>query len=250
MMSKAKIEVLNNIKHLWHVEDEAWLKGRKEQWRYIKKMHYKEAGASEIKKMQQYFLYGEKEKYLGTIAQFLYTPYDSPESMKELFYSKLYGVAERKEILSGFIGTGSLYGLNMPWLPELMAWFVDTFLGSEYQLTEEMHGKTPETISPEPTSWCGSFCRGAIKFLNNQELQYNGYTQCIDYSISCLQYATNTNLRSRIKFEELLTRVKEFDPEVDSRPLAKDFVDSILAREDEMRANWQLSADLISKMEA
>ena len=51
----------------------------------------------------RYFVKAEWDSYIGESIQLLLTPYDSSESVKEIFNSDIFSADDRRQILSQYI---------------------------------------------------------------------------------------------------------------------------------------------------
>ncbi|GGY54315.1 hypothetical protein GCM10011297_29010 [Bacterioplanes sanyensis] len=88
MPTPTRYEILQSFRPLWRVEDEQWLAQRQADWQHIRASIKKAAPAS-LKLLESYFVYGEKKGYLPGTTLLLFTPYDSAESVQEVFLKVL-----------------------------------------------------------------------------------------------------------------------------------------------------------------
>ena len=152
MVSVSKKQALQQFHYLWRLDNKDWVKERKEQWKYLAENNFLESSAKSLKKNSLYFVKGEIDEYIGESIQFLFTPYDSSECARSVFYSELFTPYDCSLIFSRFINSASKFGKDLPWLRQHIIWFIDGVMGKKYEVIEEKDGSFGEcrVLSPEP----------------------------------------------------------------------------------------------------
>jgi hypothetical protein len=243
MLSDSQKEALQRFHYLWKLDNKDWVKERKEQWKYLAENNFLESSAKSLKKNAQYFVKGERDEYIGETIQFLFTPYDSSECARSIFYSSLFTPYDRSQIFSGFINDSSKYGKGLPWLRQHIIWFVDGVMGKNYEIIKEQDGQDYRILSAPPTSICGSYCVKALQVLEG-ELEYHGVVDYLEYFTSALPDAVDVSFRKHILIDKLISVAESVVKSGSASPLAIDYAKRIVTLKKEILEGWSLNSHL------
>ena len=243
MLSDSQKEALQHFHYLWKLDNKYWVKERKEQWRYLAESNFLESSAKNLKKYSQYFIKGERDEYIGESIQFLFTPYDSSECARNVFYSAIFTPYDRSRIISEFINSASKFGKGMPWLRQHIVWFVDGVMGKKYEIIKEQDGQDCRIISADPTSLCGSYCVKALQVLEG-ELEYHGVVDYLEYFVSALPNVIDVNFRKHTLVDKLISTAEAVAESDAVSPLAIDYARRVLTFKKEILEGWNLNSHL------
>lgn len=152
MFDEDEQQALAELRHLWKLDNSAWMAERKSQWRVLAVDSFHEDTAKTIKKNGRYFIYGEKDEYIPSTTLYMLTPYDSISSAKAVFYSDLFGPHERSNIFSTYLDCLARQAGEMPWLKDHSIYFIDAIMGDTYRIVNDIADES-ESISPNPSTW-------------------------------------------------------------------------------------------------
>lgn len=236
---------LEKIRYLWKLDDKEWMRERKEQWRFLVEGNLNDFSAKEKKQLKDLFVNAKKDRYISGPVAYLFTPYCSPETASEAFWSDLLGSqTERMMTLSSYLGTATEYGQGLPWLRQHLRDFVEGVLGHQHRMIEaEIGGGDKKDISPEPTKWCFSFTKNVTDLLTGVN-DYHGCVEAVDYFVSALRYATKEMYRELIDLEGFLSLVDKSIEESSASDLALKTARKVKAESQRIRENWAMNAHL------
>ena len=231
------------MRHLWKVDDEEWMAERKKQWRPLSKTICKSCSAKRLKAHGNFFLTGEEPPgniggIYDTVTAFVLTPFTNATEAREL-YQLITHPQEKNRILSGFMSHIQRIAPDMPWLRAHVLNFVEGVLGDEYQLIKINTARHEHIISPDPTAFCESFTKAALKLMRNEQ-GYNHSVDTVSYFVSALPYADDVKFRKYIKIQDMLDEADKImqNPSVHT-DLVQDLARQLKEREDEILKNWK-----------
>lgn len=245
MASSSRINALQKFHYLWKLDDKDWVKERKEQWRYLAENNFSESSAKSLKKYARYFVKGEKDEYMGESIEFLFTPYDSANCARDVFYSELFTPYDRSRIFGNFIGSASKNGQGLPWLRQHVVWFVDGVMGKKYEVLKEQDGQDFRVLSYDPTSLCSSYCIKALMVLEG-ELEYHGVVDYLEYFISALPHAVDVSYRKYISIDDFVSTAQVVVESDSASPMVLDYAKRIVSLKKEILEGWNLNSNLDS----
>src|SRR5690606_1583393 len=243
MLSAKQQEALSQFRYLWRLDDKEWMKERKEQWKYLAENNFFKDSAKDRKINMRFFVKGERDEYISASIQLLLTPYDSAECVKEIFNSNIFTAYDRSQVMSRYIMSASQWGSGMPWLRQHIQWFVDGVLGHEYRLIEEQENVGERIISPDPTNFCMTYCKSAMKVLQGEHA-YHGVADCVEYFISALGYATKLSFRKHIAVYELIQNVNGVLDGSKASDISLELARKIKSKEEDLWMNWNKNSHL------
>ena len=94
---------LEDFSYLWKTDDADWVAQRQADWQNFVKPVFKEYPKSEQKLLEQYFLYGKKEKYYPATDWFFLTPYESEATLLKLMNSSILDTVGRANIINYYL---------------------------------------------------------------------------------------------------------------------------------------------------
>lgn len=218
------------FRRLWKVDDRKWLNKRRENWKLVK-AEFLTYGWSkaEIGQYKKYFMKGDRTKYIDPLTKYLLTPIDSPEMALRFFLSSQFDRNDRERIYLTYILTSSKIAAKIPALEPQLQHYIDGVLGREFrrQVADAELGSAFESAFEfeKPSEWCRSFLVAGTRILDGR-LNYSGYTQCVDYFLSCLDHADEIYQRALEKLIELARSGVDSDV-----PTVRDFAREILRQE-------------------
>lgn len=179
-------DLVDPVYTLWKVDDKAWMKQRRAEWKIIEETVFHGRSKREIADNKRFFLKGAKEGYLGDWSVYLFVPFTNEDEARLAFFSSLFRHPHGKEqVLSSFVFNGMLWGKDMPWIRRSMQAFSDGVLGKEYRNPHCVDFANQEIRAPSPVFYSRSFCRVAIQ-LFSREIGYHGIMECFDYYFSMI----------------------------------------------------------------
>lgn len=233
------------FRYLWRLDDKEWLSERKAQWRHLASHGFSDIGAKEKKLYKDYFVLAKKNGYIPGSSLLIMTPFDSPESASDVFWSKLLDSSMRKSALSSFFLYVSKDGVGIPWLRQHVQHFVTGVLGTEYRtILDEVRKGSAEDITPDASFWARKFMVWAEKIMKGEFDEFHAYLECTDYFVSALAHADDPEERSRERFNQLWVLVEKTLDNPESNPYALEMAQKLKARESAIRDNWSLNAHL------
>lgn len=238
------------FRDLWQVNDKEWMKHRKEEWSKLRKTAYKDESAKTIKYDGLFFLTGEEvpidifATHISYYIRFMYTPYTSAHEQKELF-DTISQANEKARVITSIFSYSHISGQNMPWLREKIQWFLNGIIGPTYHKIEEPYGRGDMyTISPNPNVFCVSYCARAMNLLKGK-LSYNYTVDFVDYFISALSNADNSDDRKNIRLDLLWTTVNNALAEPNEHSaLAVELATNLKQKEQDINDNFAIHAYL------
>jgi hypothetical protein len=248
MPKRKKQEILQSLRPLWRVDDEQWLIQRQADWQHISATMTQTPPAKQ-KSLERYFVYGEKDCYFPGSTVMLFTPYDSAESVKEVFYSGLLDPTEQENVFKDYLFWISKRGYYLSWFRRHIQQFIQGVMGSNYQELYVEHGSRPKLISIEPSWWCKAYILCAKKVLVG-EVAYEGCVDCVEYFVSALAQASKSCHRYQDYFDEMFAEVERILAGAEASDIAKTFAHDLKARESEIRHHWQLSGEKAAEIDA
>ena len=243
MVSISKKQALQQFHYLWRLDNKDWVKERKEQWRYLAENNFLESSAKNLKKNAQYFVKGEIDEYIGESIQFLFTPYDSQECARDVFYSELFTPYDRSRIFSEFINDASKYGKGLPWLRQHIVWFADGVMGKNYEVIKEQDGVDYRVLSVDPAFFCKMYCVKAVMVLEGG-LEYHGVVDCLEYFTSALSSAVDVSFRKRISINKFISTAETVAESDSVSPLVLAYAKRIVASKKEILEGWNVNSHL------
>lgn len=238
---------LADLAYLWKCDDPEWMNQRETDWQELVVTAFDDYPKSEKKALERYFKYGEKSGYIPVGDFFLLTPYDSKESLLQLFNSSLLTDNDRSSMFSAFIFRDPRFE-RCHWFEHHARLIVEVILGDKYfEVFEQSTPSHSKVISSEPTLWCNKFVRFAIKSIQTQ-VEWKPFYQCISYFISALPYAVDERDRKGIKLPKLLQLVTESLEEGELSGRLLTFAQELKDREQEILQAWEIGEQKIAAM--
>lgn len=243
-MSEFDAKRISPFKHLWKVDDKAWVKQRRSEAKYIEEHGFPDGTSKKDKKdFTKFYVKGEKEAYISSCELYFCVPVTSPEESLQLFNSDLFGPSERGDILTSYLREATDLGNGFTWLRQHVVYFVDGVLGHEYRYIEESGGRVLHVISPTPGFWCDTYMLGAIWVLSG-EREYHACVDAVDYFVSALAYSDDVSYRHPKKFNKMMALVDKVLANENASEIAREFAETLKLREKEILTNWALHADI------
>lgn len=243
MVSFSKKEALQRFHYLWKLDNKDWVKERKEQWKFLAENNFQESSAKSLKKNSLYFVKGEIDEYIGESIQFLFTPYDSAQCARDVFYSDIFTPYDRSRIFSEFINSASIFGKGLPWLRQHIVWFVEGIMGKNYEIIKEKDGGDFRVLSTDPSFFCKIYCVKARMVLEG-DLEYHGVVDCLEYFTSALSSAVDIDCRERISLSKFMSAAEAVIKNGSASPLAIEYANRVITLKKEILEAWNLNSHL------
>jgi len=253
-------QALANIAYLWQTDDVAWMEQRTNDWAVLARTGFDDYPKSSKKVLERYFKYGEKTTkmsaggifgeqtvYMPVGDFFLLTPFDSPESLMQLFNSRLLDYNDRRDITSSYLFGDKCFE-HCHWFEHHTMLIINTILGdSYYKVVEQTSTHHIDVISQEPTYWCKDFVYASIKSIN-ENVEWRPFYHCIDYFISALTFALYDHHRKGIKLPELLLLFNQRLTAGDLSGRLLTFAEALKAKEQEITEVWDIGEQTIAAL--
>ncbi|WP_416398396.1 hypothetical protein [Allohahella sp. A8] len=230
----AKRDKLEKIRYLWKLDDPEWMRQRKADWKYIAANNLAGVSAKEKADWKRYFVLGEKEHYIGYLSAYFLTPFSSPESAHEVFWSDILDSTGRAMVETGYLDWAAEKGQGLPWLRSHLQSFVEGVLGQGYPLIRK---DTPSSQSHHATLISRWFI-SRTKDLMSGELEYCAVAEAVDYHVSAFTFADPAELTATCDLEHYICLAKSVLKSETGRQCAYECAEQIVAKEDTIRANW------------
>ena len=175
---------------------------------------------------------------MNIITRFILTPFLTPEVTSGL-YTLVSHPNDISFLLAGFMEEACSRAEGMPWLRDRIVNFREGVLGDTYQVIKSSSGRREKVVSPDPTSYCDSFTKYALKLLR-MEQSYNFSVDAVPYFISALPYADSPKFRKFIKLQEMMDEVDKIMQAANEYPeLVQELAKQLKEREEEIWENWK-----------
>jgi hypothetical protein len=237
-------QALAELAYLWKLDDPAWVVQRDLDWELMLDPFFHDYPKAELKKVERYFKYGEKNEYISIREFFFLTPYNSIESIRQLFYSSLLSKEGRREILQSYI---YIYNEReiCPWYEAHMSYAIAGLLGDSYRvIKEQTSSRHSDLISPDPTVWCKDFVLYAIDSLT-ENAKWKPIYDCVNYFVTALPYATREKQRKRMELFDLMKLIEKSLEEGLLTCRALVFAKELKSREADIKAAWEIGEQKI-----
>ncbi len=240
-------QALKNLAYLWRSDDQGWMAKREADWKMMLETVFEDYPKAERKPIEEYFKYGRLNQYVSARSFFFLTPYDSAESLMQLFNSGLMNDVDRSDMYGEYIFDSDRF-VDCSWYKRHMSLFAEVVMGELYcEVYEQTSKNHSAIISPPPALWCNDFVRNAIKSLSSKD-EWKPIYVCVNYFVTALPYAIKEKQRKRIKLQQLLQEVsKSLSGGGLSGPLL-DFVQELKDREQEILDAWDIGEQKIASM--
>ncbi len=244
IMSDIEERRLAPFRHLWKIDDKAWMKQRREAWEKIEE-YYTNKGApkSEIKQYRNLFIKGKKEGYIPKVVLYFCTPITNAEEARALFKSELWLLRERGDLATDYIFRATEIGQGLPWLRQHIQYFVDGVLGNEYCYVEEPEAGRMHAVSPHPGSWCEKYIYQAVRLLSGK-IDYHGCVEAVDYFVTAIAHSDDAYYRDLEDFQQMISLIDKVLADENASEAARELATKLNSRRQEIINNWELHAHL------
>ncbi|MCL1039012.1 hypothetical protein L2750_17925 [Shewanella submarina] len=238
-------QALPKLLYLWKTADPDWIAQREADWQLLLQTAFDDYPKAEKKELGEYFKYGRKLEYIPVGDSFFLTPYDSPESLLQLFNSGMLDRSDRDSMLSGYIFDADRFAA-CHWYERHTTLFVEAILGNTY--CEVFEGKPPhrKMLSLPPSKWCDMYTK-AIECIN-EDIKWRPIYLCVDYFISALPHATDMRDRQFIEVYELLELVNTRLAEGDMSGRLLTFASELKSKEQDILKAWEIGEQKLAAM--
>lgn len=128
---------LEDLAFLWKLDDPDWVSQREADWFEYVKPVFKDYPKTEQKLLEQYFIYGKKDKYYPVSDWFFLTLYNTKESLLKLMNSFLLTTNDRIKIIKFYLLRDFFRFSDCPWYRQHMEIFIETYFAGSYTILEE-----------------------------------------------------------------------------------------------------------------
>ncbi len=123
-----KKQALIDLAHLWLCDDPDWMAKREADWKMMLETVFEDYPKAERKPIEEYFKYGRLNEYVSVWSLFFLTPYNSEESLMQVFNSGLLDANDRSDLYRGYIYDADRFA-NCSWYHQHTSLFVEVVLG-------------------------------------------------------------------------------------------------------------------------
>ena len=142
------VQALADLAYLWKCDDADWVAQREKDWKKLVVTAFDDYPKSEKKMLERYFKAGEKTKYIPAGDFFFLTPYESEESLLQLFNSRLLSDNDRASLYSIYIFAADRFA-DCSCYRQHTSLFVKGVLGDTYtEVIEQTSIRHNKVISP------------------------------------------------------------------------------------------------------
>lgn len=240
-------QALADLAYLWKCDDPDWVTQRESDWLRLIETAFDDYPKVEKNALERYFKYGEKSVYIPVGDFFFLTPYDSKESLLQLFNSSLLNSDDRSLMLS-VASLGSTQFENCHWYELHTSLVIETILGPSYrEVSDRFSVGDAVVISPSPTLWCSNFVSLAIESLLAQS-EWKPFYCCVNYFVTALPYALKEKYRKIIKLPKLLQLAADSLVESALTGRLLMFAQELKDREQEIMQAWEVGEQELAAM--
>ncbi|WP_416398397.1 hypothetical protein [Allohahella sp. A8] len=233
---------LESFRYLWKLDDKEWVRQRKADWKHLAENGLARISAKGKRQYKDYFLQAKKDDFIGAVNLYFLTPFDSAESARDVFWSKLIDYQGREELLLGYLERAATYGEGISWIKDDARYFADGVLGNEYSEVIDTTSR-PRNIAPDPGFIGEQFLRKTFLLLKG-DIARLAYLPAIDYYISTIKYANKGKLDDSIGIDVYIDSAQAVLKSDSGRACALDSAKEICQREETIRANWAMTVKL------
>lgn len=177
----------NPLRHLWLVDDKAWMKQRKADWLCIEK-GMSSYTKMDIAKAKKFYVNGDYYGYLGPAwCKYLYIPFKDAVEASEAFHSRFMGTSDQETILRDFVFSGFNRGYETSDVRQRMVGFVEAVLGDVYKEIHCLDHRGNPVKGPAWSWWTQDYIDCAT-YVFDDVLAYHAVVECREYFLSALRF--------------------------------------------------------------